>query len=340
MANVSEGTVDRILHGRPNVSAKALAKVNEVLEKINYKPNLIARSLGKANHQNIAVIIPEADTDPYWAEVNLGIEQALDEWSQYSVTISPYFYSHGGQSTLENISNKAIESKPDGIVMAPIFYPQALMSLKKIQKQQIPYVLFNDNIPESNPLSFIGQDLLQSGRLAGQLMSLSQEENEELMILHIDEDVKDSVYLIEKERGFREFYKNQNPNQKVLTLNLNVGDKSFKTLIDGLVKNENIKGLFVTTSRAVSAIAEILSKSSRTDLRLIGYDMLEENLKYLKKGTIRFLINQNPKRQAFLGISHMANHLLFKKKVPATELFPLEIITQQNVDSYIASGIH
>jgi len=69
--------------------------------------------------------------------------------------------------------------------------------------------------------------------------------------------------------------------------------------------------------------------------------MLQENLKYLKTGAISFLINQNPKRQAFQGISHMVNHFLFfKKEIPRTELFPLEVITKENVDSYLASGIH
>jgi LacI family transcriptional regulator len=63
-------------------------------------------------------------------------------------------------------------------------------------------------------------------------------------------------------------------------------------------------------------------------------------MRYLKAGTIDFLINQNPKRQAFLGISHLVNHLMFKKGTIATELFPLEVITQQNVESYISSRIH
>ena len=81
-------------------------------------------------------------------------------------------------------------------------------------------------------------------------------------------------------------------------------------------------------------------KSNRRDVRLIVYDLMEDYLKYLKMGVIHFIINQNPKGQVFLGISNMANHLLFKKKVPATELFPLEIITQQNVDTYITSDIH
>jgi LacI family transcriptional regulator len=87
-------------------------------------------------------------------------------------------------------------------------------------------------------------------------------------------------------------------------------------------------------------VASYLEKKGKQKIRLIGYDILEDNLKYLKAGTIDFLINQNPKRQAFLGISHLANHLIFKKQAPERDLFPLEVITQQNLESYLNSGIH
>ena len=341
MAGVSEGTVDRVLHNRGNISKKALAKVNKVLDNIHYKPNLIARSLGRSKDFRISVVIPEPKLDPYWAEVNLGINQATAEWGHYGVTIEPFFYVHDGKLSMEFIVNKALKSRPDGMVIAPIFYPQAVHVCNQLQKKGISYVLFNTNIPESKPLSFIGQDLFQSGKLAGQLMSIGKRAAEQIIILHIGEDVRDSTYLLEKEKGFREFYqKNIDHPFTIKSLNLESGERSLRNKVGSLVNNEKITGIFVTTSKSTAAIACILESSSRNDIRLIGYDMLQENLRHLKSGLISFLINQNPKRQVFQGISHMANHLLFNKKIPKTELFPLEVITQQNVDSYIASGIH
>ena len=341
LAGVSEGTVDRVLHNRGNVSSEALKKVNSVLKKIHYKPNLIARSLGRSKNFRIAVAIPEPNLDPYWQEVNSGIFQGAGEWAQYGITIEPFYYLHDGSQSLEQIASLALKSKPDGMVIAPIFYTQSLHIVRKLQRHGIPYVLFNTNIPRSKPLSFIGQDLFQSGKLAGQLMSIGQVTAEDIVILHIGEDVKDSIYLMEKENGFREFYeKNILHPFTITSLNLDAGEKSFESKIEAILERKKLTGIFVSTSKAASTIAAIVGKSSRKDIRLIGYDMLEENLKNLKKGLISFLINQNPKRQVFLGISHMANHLLFKKEVPRTELFPLEVITQQNVDSYIGSGIH
>lgn len=341
MAGVSEGTVDRVLHNRGNVSADALTKVNNVLKKIHYKPNLIARSLGRSKSYRVPVLIPEPRKDPYWAEVQNGIMQAKGEWENYGITIEPYFYLHDGELSLELIAKQALKSKPDGMVIAPIFYPQALHVFSKLQKMGIPYILFNTNIPESKPLSFIGQDLFQSGKLAGQLMSLGSGPKDQIIILHIGEDIKDSLYLMEKEKGFREFYeKNIDHTYNIISINLDLNETSIKHKIEMLVKDEKITGIFVSTSKSVATVAHTLKSNNRQDVRLIGYDMLQDNLNYLKGGWIKFLINQNPKRQAFQGISHMANHLLFKKNIPCTELFPLEVITQQNVDSYISSGIH
>ena len=42
MSGVSTGTVDRIIHNRGKVSEEARGKVEEVLKKVDYKPNIVA----------------------------------------------------------------------------------------------------------------------------------------------------------------------------------------------------------------------------------------------------------------------------------------------------------
>jgi len=44
MAGVSEGTVDRVLHKRGDVSIKSMEAVTKVLDEFNYTPNILARS--------------------------------------------------------------------------------------------------------------------------------------------------------------------------------------------------------------------------------------------------------------------------------------------------------
>jgi LacI family transcriptional regulator len=341
LAGVSVGTVDRVIHNRGRVSQEALSKVTSVMEQIDYKPNLIARTLGSNKNYRIAALIPNPEQDPYWSKTNLGILQAQAEWTQYGINIDLHVFDLFNKESFIATAQKAIETKPDGIVIAPIFYHEALPVFDLLKNEGIPYVLFNTNIPEATPLSFIGQNLNESGRVAAQLLHFGQPDTGTFAILHIDEDIHDSLHLLEKEKGFRDYFKDNGKSKfEIIAFNLNPKDATFENQLNHLLENENLKGIFVSTSRGSALAASFVENLGKNHLRLIGYDLLEENLKYLKSGTIDFLIHQNPKRQAFLAISHLVNHLMFKKSIPQQELFPLEVITGQNLGSYLNSGLH
>ena len=57
-AGVSVGTVDRVIHGRTNVSKASLLKVQKVLDEINYVPNHYASALASNKTYNFAAILP------------------------------------------------------------------------------------------------------------------------------------------------------------------------------------------------------------------------------------------------------------------------------------------
>lgn len=341
MAGVSAGTVDRVLHKRGRVSDDALQKVNKILDEIDYKPNLIARTLGSNRTYRIAAIIPNPEQDPYWAQSRAGIRQAEAEWAHYNVIIEPYIFDLYNKESLKEVADTAFKANPDGILIAPIFYHEALPFFELFATSLIPFVLFNTNIHEVKPLSFIGQNLYQSGRVGAELMHMSKQNSGKLAVLHINEDLDNSVHLLEKERGFREFFAEKNPSFEIITLNLEDSeDPSFEQKLMEILIDPQLKGIFVSTSKASSITASFLNKKNKQDLVLVGYDMLEENLNHLRSGSIDFLINQNPKRQAFLGINYLADHLVFRKTAPSTDLLPLEVITRENLQSYLDSGIH
>jgi LacI family transcriptional regulator len=344
LAGVSVGTVDRVLHNRGRVSDDALKKVLAVLDQIEYKPNLIARTLGANKVYRIAALIPNPEQDPYWASSKAGISQAEAEWLRYGVTVQPYFFNLYNKDSFKSVAETVTKDMPDGILVAPIFYHETLPFFDRFREQGIPFVLFNTNIPEVQPLSFIGQDLYQSGKVGAELMHMAQNgEHGVLAVLHINEDLDNSVHLLEKEKGFREYFEEKNhPGFKVKTLNLyNPDQNKFEQQLNTLLDDPNLRGIFVSTSKGTYLIASHMEKRHTNGrIRLIGYDMLDENVRYMQKGIINFLINQNPKRQAFLGVSHLVAQLILKKPAPAKDLLPLEIISAANLESYLNSHIH
>ena len=66
-ANVSEGTVDRVLHNRGGVSKKTEAKIKVILEYHNFSVNPVASALAMKNKYCIAALIPEYnESDLFW----------------------------------------------------------------------------------------------------------------------------------------------------------------------------------------------------------------------------------------------------------------------------------
>ena len=341
LAGVSKGTVDRVLHKRGRVSEEAHRKVMKVLAEIDYKPNLIARTLSSNKSYRIVALLPDPHADEYWAQTHEGILQAASEWAYYNVSVEVVLFDQYNKESFKVKAREALVSKPDGVITAPIFHDEALILFDSLKDDAVPYVLFNTNIPGVKPLSFIGQDSFLSGKVGAELMYLGQQEGGSLAVLHLDEDLHNSVHLLEKERGFREYFNNKNSlHFEIHGTSLRPNEPEFHRRLNELLKDPQLRGVFVSTSKGTSVVASCLEKRGKEKIRLIGYDTLEENLRYLRSGTIDFLINQNPKRQAFLSIGHLANHLIFKKNAPEQDLFPLEVITQQNVDSYINSVIH
>jgi LacI family transcriptional regulator len=337
-AGVSVGTVDRVLHNRGKVSEESLKKVMDVLNNNEYKPNLIARMLGANRSYRIVVLIPNPNQDPYWSITRLGVIQAEAEWQNYGVQVVSCPFDMLQKSSFQKAAEKVLALNPDGVLIAPIFYHETLPFFQACLSRGIPFVLFNTNIRESKALSFIGQDLYQSGRVAAELICLGREGAGKFGVLHVDEDLNDSIHLLEKEKGFKDYvHEAFNGQAEVESLNRTSStDFSFKKKFAKLISEPDLKGLFVSSSQGTATAASFLNSHGKNGIRLVGYDLLDRNVEYLRGGIIDFLIHQKPQQQAFLGVRCLANHLVFKKESLPISQFPLEVITRQNLDSYLA----
>ncbi|MBV8389390.1 MAG: substrate-binding domain-containing protein, partial [Mucilaginibacter sp.] len=158
-----------------------------------------------------------------------------------------------------------------------------------------------------------------------------------ILVLHIDEEIKNAAHLAKKEEGMRDYFKENDPSQqyKVIAAELSRPDQpGFAEQLYRIIDNQpNLKCIYVTTSKSYE-IAACLEHRGINHIKLVGYDLLPKNIAYLNTGAISFLINQNPKGQGYWGIHQLVNHLVFKKKVPALKYLPLDIVTKENAAYY------
>ena len=333
-ANVSEGTVDRVIHNRGGVSSKTEAKIKAILKKRNFTINPIASALAMQNKHNIAVLIPEySDTDTFWKSPYLGILKASKEVKNIGVNVSCYKFDQYDPQSYRSTFKKLLKTKPTAVLFVPIFLKETKQIISQLEQLKTTYMFLNIDIDGFNNTAYVGQDSYTAGYIAGKLMHLSLPKQSTFLIIQSRHNISDNNAISKRIKGFNDYFINNNIKEETLILkieNLNNTIETKQKLNSFLKLHKSIKGLFVPSSR-ISNIADCLTDNDLKKFQMIGFDNTPQNVDCLKKGDIAFLISQKPFEQGYESVRIMADYLL-KKKIPDDKIYlPIDILTKENV---------
>jgi LacI family transcriptional regulator len=335
LANVSIGTVDRVIHNRKGVSDETRKKVNAIIEQLDFRPNKMASLLARRNQVNIGVIIPKTSSETnYWSYPLAGITQAVNELKQFGITSTHFFYDLESRNSFAKAGEQVLAAGFQGVLLAPSFIEESLTLTRKLTDANIPFVYINSDLPGQESLSYIGPNLFQSGRLAAQIIGMMARENDDIFIVNISSELELDHHLLRKEQGFRRYFEENNIANTVLTLNITHTDIDSvqKQINNALASAPRARVLFVTNSR-VNIVARVLANHPEK-LILVGYDFIEENIRCLQNGLISFIISQRPKEQGYQGIMALYKYLFGLGDAGHTNYMPIDIITRENSQYY------
>ncbi|NRG43832.1 catabolite control protein A [Bacillus sp. CRN 9] len=110
-ANVSMATVSRVVNGNPNVKPTTRKKVLEVIDRLGYRPNAVARGLASKKTTTVGVIIPDVSST-FVAELARGIEDIATMY-KYNIILSN---SDQNMDKELHLLNTMLGKQVDGIV--------------------------------------------------------------------------------------------------------------------------------------------------------------------------------------------------------------------------------
>ncbi len=335
-ANVSIGTVDRVIHGRPGVSKKTKEKIDAIINESGYQPNLIARRLASKKLIRIATLTPKVPAETaYWEVLLNGIKQAESEIESYGVRVEQYFFDQNDKASFDAQAARLLDSGVDGVVLTPIFIDESTRFTEACKAINVPCVFINSDIPHVDSLCYIGHNLFQSGYLTAHLVSYLTQPNENILVLNISKELEHFHYTLRKEEGFRAYFADNGKPMNITKADIRKTDYESvsKEVSKLLAVNNDVKVIFVTNSR-VSTVARYLQTLGKKTATVIGYDFLNDNVEHLKQGTIDFLICQKPQEQAHRGVLALYQYLAFATVPEAKTFMPIDIITRENYLSY------
>ncbi|MFN8257548.1 MAG: LacI family DNA-binding transcriptional regulator [Bacteroidales bacterium] len=337
IAGVSTGTVDRVIHNRGEVSAKTREKILQITKQLNFQPHILASTLASKKATNFAVLMPGPDSDSsFWKIPEIGLTKAQNETAHYGIGIKKYLFTLSDKESFMKMANLAFSEKPDGLLIAPSFSDEGVKIASICNEREIPFVFFNCTPGDLGQLSFVGQDAKQSGKLAARLMDFSIQKGSELLIVSIVRHLKDNSHILMRKNGFIEYFENKKEREiQIYQLDFEGPeiDNLYSKLKEIFSIHPAIIGIFVPNSR-VFHLAGFIGQEKLKDVKIIGFDLTNENKLLLQNETISFLINQKPVEQIYKAFYALFNTLVLKKQVPEKIWLPIEIVTKENLMYY------
>lgn len=113
-AEVSLATVSRVINGSSVVKAKTRDKVLEVIKRLDFQPNEVARGLATSKSTTIAIVFPQS----LFANVNQMISGIGDTGRHLDYNINMYTTDDiGDEDTVKDVIERIVKSRVDGVIL-------------------------------------------------------------------------------------------------------------------------------------------------------------------------------------------------------------------------------
>jgi LacI family transcriptional regulator len=323
-----------VLHSRGKVAPETAGKIDAVLEKHPFTPNIIARQLKKGSAYRFSVVLPARGMDSgYWDQAKSGIQEVSSELAFQGIRTKMCEFESFSPDSFGRIMQDVLEEKPDGVIIAPIFPREVLPFAEKMQDAGIPYVYFDSDLPGTEPICTIATDPRKGGYLAGRLLHLFA--GDITGRVAVQWAPLNSHISLRKE-GFLRYAAEYGFEGQVKLC----PDKDGVYLPDDAIEASlgemgNLKGIFIAYADVELAARLFEARRKQGGLFIVGYDLVPANYSLLKEGKIDAIISQRSREQGREAMFSLYRYIVLGWKIEDRIEIPLDIYFRENLpDEY------
>lgn len=326
---VSLGTINKALTGKPGVSEETRQHIMDTAKRMGYQVNRVAQSLAR-NPIKIGIIMPEAWPE-YYGLLKSGIDQELENLRDYNILGKYYMVPglHSRQETVEAI-NRCMNDGMNAVIICPAHDMGYIEYVDKMYDNGIPVILLGSDLPGSKKLCCIRVDAHMSGRLAAEYIKWLVEEEKTIAVFIGNKDISDHK---EKVDGFLEEAKNN--SSKIAGVFETHDEPEVAYYLTGkLVKERpDIGGIYVATGNSI-AVCKYIVENGIKNIRIIGTDIFNDIIKYVKDGVMQGVIFQDPVAQGRTAVKTIYDTLVKNISVKSDIFVTPQIVLRNSIDAY------
>ncbi len=299
-AGVGVGTVSRAINHTGYVSPETRKKIDEAVQKLNYKPNELARNLFRNRSGIVGVIVPDLD-HPFFSSLVKNIEMQLYKQGYKTMVCNAVGVSDREREYLDMLDRNIV----DGIITG-----SHCLDGEEYLKYEKPIVSIDRDFGPKIPI--VGSDHDMGGRMAAELMLRDGRKN----VLQIS-GVSPHILANERHVAFQKTLEDNGVNVLTLVMDWNVFDwKAFCEAARKIMKEyDMIDGIFAADLGAVACMNMARQGGMQIpgDISLIGFDAtsvtqmvyphvtaIRQNVSLLAEVSVNTLLDQIEQRRDIL----------------------------------------
>jgi simple sugar transport system substrate-binding protein len=240
---------------------------------------------------------------------------------------------NGNVAQMASAMETAINSGANGIAIALTDNSAFVEPTKTALGKGIPVIAYNANAAGNFPLTYVGQDLYQSGFLMGQRIAKDVTSGD--IIVGISQPGGNNVQP--RLDGIIDSLKQAAPGVRVQSVNTGAEQAAELSAMEAAYTGrQDAKGIYAVDAGSTAACAKLIGDRNLTGkIGGGGFDLLDDTIAGVQSGALDFTIDQSPYLQGFLSVLY-----LFLYRVSGTLIAPpvtdtgLTFVTKENVGPY------
>lgn len=314
-AGVSRGTVDRVLHNRGQVKEETAERVRAVMEELDFEPSTLGRAFYLSRRKNkIGVLISFREPD-FQKQVMQGINDGIIYARQHGIETLTEFAAPDDTGGYLTALERLIDSGVQGLALRGIVSEEVNARLRQLPGGQVPVITYNQDIERGLRTCFVGQDSYQSGACAAFLMQQISRPKGCMLIVGVD-----WLHYSSEERiqGFIEHlrqFSNGEMDLSHVVYGKGSHDVAYRLTRAKLAELPQLTGIFVSGAGLSGAAHAVDDAGLSGKIKVVGFDVTDSNVAFLKKGAVQFLIDQGPYFQGYKPIQLLTDAIFYDRPV-------------------------
>jgi LacI family transcriptional regulator len=326
-AGVSEATVDRVLHGRPGVSARAVRAVEAAVLELERQQSQV-----RLSRRTLLVDVVIDAPGRFRDAVTGAVEEALP--SVRPATVRARF------TTSEGASPEALAAAVDavgtagrvshGLVLKAPDHPAVAEAVRRARERGIPTVTLVTDVSGSERVAYVGLDNAAAGATAAYLL------------IHLLGPAGGAVlatlshrsFLGEQERltTFRERLATESPGREVVVVgDLHGEDAATERAVTAALAAGPPVAAVYSMGGGNTGIAAALSSAAVGGIPFVGHDLDADNLALLRTGVLTVVLHHDLRADLRAALTQLLRAHRLLPGAPASVHSPPQVVTPWNV---------